>query len=454
VLFRTPGREPPGALLGSAGTDLITLASAAIRGADAYAAVRRAVHLEEGVVRVGNRFFRRDQIRELAFLAVGNAAVAMATALDAALGDLISQGLILSAVRPRDPPEFSFVHVPDPTLPCREGQRAAEQVRELLGSLTDRDLLVPLISPGALGALAEPPKGVPWEEYRSILEPVLQSPLGERLLPEVMGRLSPLQGGGLLRMAPKTPVEALVVERGDGGQSVGAGPTISRFSPAAHAVRARLKEAGLWDSWPAWAREALETEPSKPRSASIEAHTVVVAGPSDALEEAGAEANHRDRYSRLVSLHDEAPPDGAAERLLSAVEEYAPSLSNSRTRGYALFQGLSLGRPEGAEDFTVLADFLGRIHRDLRRREVAVLVFRTAGSLPPPRGAAGGIASAQVPLGPPGSGTVLDLEPGFTDVGPIAIAWIGPPGSGTLSQGGTEDGGPEAKYSLRRTHSS
>ena len=66
----------------------------AVTAADAYHALRLALRRESGTLRVGNRFFPDGRFRELAFLAVGNAANSMALAALHAVGQRLTQGFL------------------------------------------------------------------------------------------------------------------------------------------------------------------------------------------------------------------------------------------------------------------------------------------------------------------------------------------------------------------------
>lgn len=425
MLFRSPGPGKPGDALGDAGSELVETLVGAITGADAYAAVRRAVHLEDGILKVGNRFLRQDRIREVAFLAAGNAAVPMAEALERVLGDVVTQGLLISPLPPG--PDFPFQHmmVTDPTFPTREGGAAAHAALEMVSGLGERDLLIPLLSPGALGMLSAPPPGMETTEFRRFLEGVAQGPEPDLHLPEVVAALSPTQGGGLARAAQGARVEGLLVTRGGPGALLGGGPITLPIPRSVREVPHLLRRLGLWPNLPESVRGRLEggiplggTPPAAP-------HSVVVAGPADALEEAGAEAAQRDHRPRLVEVHDTSPPADAARHLLEAIETYAAPGRGTKS-GTALFQGLTLGAPEGGEDRDLLVQYLDAVHRGLRHRNVVVAALATVGSVREGLTPAGGVVDGRTPFDPGNPSQALDLAPGLTDVGLVAVGWVTP----------------------------
>lgn len=431
VLFRHLDTGEGSPEVAEARRDLVQVLTEAIRGSDAYAAVRRAVRVEEGVLRVGNGLVRRAKVREVGFLAVGHCAAAMARGFHDALGEVVTQGLVAGPEPPPEPWPFLFRKVDDDLGPSQASVALAAEALELAGGLGEKDLLVPLLSPGALGMLASPPSGMGLQEYRHLWETVRRSPRAREDLPAVAAALSPAQGGRLASAARGAHVESLVVARGEGGIPLGGGPTVALSAEAVHRAREALERTGGFEELPREVQQGLRS-PSLPAALSPErVHTVVIASPADALESAGAEAAGRKYRARLADLNDPSPPEAAADHLLAAFEERAPRTSGAGQDGIAVFSGLSLGVPEAGEDAELLSKFLTRAHAGIRRRGLSVAVLSTVGSVRPGATPSGGFVEAQTPFSPgrfePGAPHVLDLAPGFTDVGAIAVAFWTPP---------------------------
>jgi glycerate-2-kinase len=425
VLFRNPqatllaGSEPESRRAVSA------ILQEAVKGADAYLAVRRAVRREEGALRVGNLFVPEEALGEVAFVAVGNCAAPMAQALHDALGEQLTQGFVAGPMPPPPPWPFLYYPVVDPVLPTPEGMGVADHALELAGSLGERDLFIPLLSPGGLGMLGSPPPGVPLEEYRETLETVAAGPAGPSLLPLAAALWGRAQGGRLARAAARARVEALLIEYGQGGGPVAGMPTLTVAETSRERLREGLLAQGLLSRLPRPLTEAFRGPPLSPPPRT---HSVVIAGPTDALEAAGEEASDHRHRPRLLGVHDPSPPREAAQNLTGAVEEFAPLLPSKPGEGIALFQGLGLGRPEGGITREDLADFLEEAHRTLLRRNALVAILLTSGSLGDRTRPSGGIIGAQTPFDRReflrGGTGALDLRPGFSDVGAVAVAYL------------------------------
>ncbi|MFI5413695.1 MAG: DUF4147 domain-containing protein, partial [Candidatus Lutacidiplasmatales archaeon] len=127
---------------------------AAVTAADAYRSVRLALRREGGALRVGNRFVTDGRYRQVAFLALGNAANSMALGALHAVGDRLTQGFLAGPepVVPELP--FRGIRVPPGWGGAREAAEAIAASTELAAGLSEQDLLLVLLSAGAVRSMA------------------------------------------------------------------------------------------------------------------------------------------------------------------------------------------------------------------------------------------------------------------------------------------------------------
>jgi hypothetical protein len=407
----------------------------AVSAADAYRSVRLALRRESGTLRVGNRFLPDGRYREVAFLAFGNAASSMALAALHAVGDRLTQGFI--AGPEPIPPELPFHGAT--IRPGWGGDRAAADViaaaSEIASGLTEQDLLLVLLSPGALRGLLLPPPGAGAEEFNAFLADVhARGATGGEVgrIARVLG--DGAVGGRLLEQVPRADAATFVVDRGDGPGVVGGGPMRPIAQSEPEEVRSILEKYGFAaGSVPGAERSPLPSD--LPRRAVPEriARPVVIAGPGDALRAAADSLFDKGWTSRLAFLKMQDDPATSADRFLARAEEIvrAEGLApGSRTKGVATFAMLTLGLPEGVDEGPGLGQFLLRVQDGLRRREMSVGLFRTAG----------GIGSADFPpggvVGPPtdpaapwtrGRARAVPMRAGITDVGVLAVSVLPTP---------------------------
>jgi hypothetical protein len=411
----------------------------AVTAADAFRSVRLALRRDGGTLRVGNRFVADGRYREVAFLAFGNAANSMALAALRAIGDRLTQGFIAGP----DPvaPELPFRGIVVP--PGWPGGSAAPSVvtaaTELASGLTEQDLLLVLVSPGALGALALPPDGLTGSEFGSLLADVHAAGATGRetdLVARVLGTGG--VGGRLATSVTRSDAATFVIERGDGPMRVGGGP-MRPVEPAERTeARSVLTRTGLLDRVPAPARAGLAPDASAPLDARASTtRPVVVAAPSDALRSAADSVFDKGWTSRLAFLEIRDAPVAAAEQFLARTEELIRAEAmgpKSRTKGVATFAMTTLGYPEGLDEGPGLGAFLAACQSGLRRREMSVGLFRTAGAIGASTFPAGAVVGA--PGDPdakvkPGFARAVPMRRGITDVGLLAVALCRPPETGT-----------------------
>ncbi len=395
----------------------------AVSAADAYRSVRLALRRENGTLRVGNRFVPDGRYREVAFLAVGNAANSMALAALHVLGDRLTQGFLAGPEAIPDEVPFRGVRVPpgwggDPQAP--EVVRAGIELAE---GLTEQDLLLVLLSPGALRSLLLPPPEESLDAFNAFLEDAHARGASGReigLLARVLG--TGAVGGRLAPAIPRADVATFVVERGDGAGIVGGGPIRPVTSGERDEARGALARIGLDPSIvpsPPGAPLALPERVARP---------VVVAAPGDALRSAADSLFDKGWTSRLAFLQLGGPAESAADRFLDRAEELvrAENLTPaSRTKGVAAFAMLTLGLPEGVDEGPALGQFLVRAQESLRRREMSVGLFRTSGTIGSPEFPPGGVVGA--PTDPDATWTrgrarAAPMRAGITDVGLLAVA--------------------------------
>jgi len=399
---------------------------AAVEGADAYHGVRSALRRDGPTVRLGNRFAPIARFREVAFVALGHAAVSAAFGAHDALGRALTQGYIAgpNAV----PPEIPFRGtVVAPGRPGSPGAAAAlADVLELASGLTEKDLLVLLITPGASVTLAAPPPGfdgASWGAWLADVRSVGATAMEVAGLVRVLGQGG--VGGRLAHAAGSAEVLPLIVDRGEGGVTVGGGPTVPVLPTERAGARATLERLGRFASLPAPARAALSADVSLPLGSSRKLHRpVAVAGPADALRAAGDAITNRGYTSRLAAMT--IPGDAATAAtsfvdLADVVVSAAFAGGAPRSKGVVAFAPSTLEVPEGDDERRSFAEFARAASLRIRRRGMTVGVYQTS-ALPDPKGAAGIVVDAAGSTGP-STPRPLAMRPGITDVGCLLVAF-------------------------------
>jgi hypothetical protein len=416
---------------------------AAVTAADAYRSVRLALRRESGTLRLGNRFVADGRYREVAFLAFGGAANSMGLAALHAIGDRLTQGFL--AGPDEVPPELPFrgVTVPAGLATARVSEEVVRAATEIAEGLGEQDLLLVLVSPGAIRSLARPPQGASDDEFSALLTATMAAGSTGRevdLVARVVG--TGAVGGRLAAAIPRADVATFLVDRGDGTTVLGGGPMRPVDPTERVEARAALERLGLYAGLPRTVRDRLSPgaddgagSPTRylPRS-------VVVASPSDALRAAADAVFDKGWTSRLAFLEIRDGPAPGADRFLARSEELIVVeglTTDSRTKGVGTFAMTTLGLPEGLDEGPALGSFLERARKALRRREMSVGLFRTVGAVGSPLYPAGAVVGAPndpTEVVPPDRARALRMRRGITDVGLLAVGLCRPP-SATRSTG-------------------
>ena len=399
----------------------------AVTSADAYRSVRLALRRESGTLRVGNRFVTDGRYRQVAFLAFGNAANSMALAALHAVGDRLTQGFLAGPepVVPEIP--FRGVRVPPGWGGAREAKEAVAAAMEIAGGLSEQDLLLVLLSGGAVRSLTRPPPGMTEEEFGSLLRAAHEggaTGAEVALVNRVLGEGA--VAGRLARAIPNADVATLIVDRGDGPKLLGGGPMHPLGPNERNDCGALLSRLDLQEALPpaAFANEPTEGAALPERVA----RPVVVASPGDALKAAADAVFDKGWTSRLAFLDLRDTPTNAAGRFLARSEELLVAeglTSESRTKGVGAFAMTTLEVPEGVEDGPAFGQFLTSVQAGLRRREMSVGLFRTGGAVGAaeyPAGAVVGASTDPEAHVRPDRARVVAMRRGITDVGMLAVA--------------------------------
>jgi Domain of unknown function (DUF4147) len=419
-----------------------TAYQAAITAADAYRSVRFALRREEGVLRIGNRFVPDSRYRQVGFVALGNASGSMALAALHVFGDRLTQGFLAG---PEEAPvelPFRGVVIP-PGLPAYAGSaEVVEAATEIAQDLGPQDLLLLLVSPGALRALCRPPVGVAEEEFARLLGTAASAGASGRevaLLARTLGEGG--VGGRIAAAARQVDLATFVIDRGDGPGLVGGGPVDPTTPDERAESRQVLDRCGLAASLPSSALDRLAPGADVPSIPVRVSRPVVVAAPTDALRAAADAVFDRGWTSRLGYLEIRDPPEAAADTFMARAEELIAAeqlTSESATKGVAVFAMTTLGLLEGVDEGPGLAAFLQRANSLLRRREMSVGLYRTAGAIGSrafPSAAVYGPSTDPKASVRANRARALPMRGGITDVGLLAVALCGlPPGAATTAR--------------------
>jgi glycerate 2-kinase len=223
----------------------------ALRAADPNHILSSQVSLRKNVLRVGKKTYPLSRFDRVLVVGTGKASAAMAANLEEILGSRITAGWI--NVKYGHGRKLRRIHVQEAghPLPDENGFKGTQEIVKLLRNLTERDLVIFLISGGGSALLPSPRPGITLEEKQSVTDLLLRSGATIQEINVLRKHLSLLKGGGLARMAHPATLISLILSDviGDPLDAIASGPTVpdpTRFEDCARI----LDRYELWEKIP------------------------------------------------------------------------------------------------------------------------------------------------------------------------------------------------------------
>lgn len=223
----------------------------------------------------------------------GKAAAAMASAVENHYQGSIHQGLVVTRHHHGLPLKKIEVVEADHPVPGPAGQKAAERILQLAGSVGSDDLLLCLISGGGSALLTLPAPGLDMDDIRTVNKALLKSGATIHEFNCVRKHLSAISGGRLARAANGARVVSLIISDvpGDDLSVIASGPTVGDPTTFADAreilARYKIVPPPAIAAFLADAKEET-VKPDDPCLTRVE--NILIAKPQDALEAAAAYA--------------------------------------------------------------------------------------------------------------------------------------------------------------------
>ena len=267
---------------------IIAVLEAAIRAVDPREAVRSHVALRGDDLRIGDRDYRLNEIDHVFVIGGGKAGTPMAAAIGEILGARITAGTVnvkyghtaagggwkvrfehrlATGGEPKtDMPRVSLRADTGPIaiveaghpVPDEAGLDGARRIVALLDQLTERDLVIVLLSGGGSALLPLPVNGITLADYQTLTGLLLRCGADITEINVVRKHCAQLQGGQLARLAAPAQAATLILSDvvGTPLDAIASGPTVPDRSSFADAWDI-LARYGIAEQAPANVQEHL-----------------------------------------------------------------------------------------------------------------------------------------------------------------------------------------------------
>jgi len=231
----------------------------ALLAADPVEAVHRHFRVKGGLLQVGDIDYFLNQFKRIWVMGAGKASAKMAKAIEEALGDRVSGGVVIVKYGCGEKLKLVSVLEAGHPIPDRAGLKATEDLLSLAKKIDKDDLVINLISGGGSALLAAPPEGIALEDCQSLTELMLRAGMKIDEMNTVRKRLSRVTGGRLARAVYPATIISLILSDviGDKLEVIASGPTVPDTTNLSQAVDL-LERYKIWGQTPARIQEFLK----------------------------------------------------------------------------------------------------------------------------------------------------------------------------------------------------
>ena len=180
----------------------------------------------------------------------GKASAQMAIALEQMLGNRLEGGMVIVPDRYGAPCDKVRIFEAAHPMPDRRGVKATKQLMALTQSLSQRDLLIVLLSGGASSLLCAPSTGLTLAAKRRTTQLLVRSGATIHDINIVRKHLSAIKGGQLAQATSATILTLIMSDVvGDDLSTIGSGPTVTDSSTFQDAIDI-LQQYSIWSKVP------------------------------------------------------------------------------------------------------------------------------------------------------------------------------------------------------------
>jgi hydroxypyruvate reductase len=312
--------------------------SAALAAVDPAQAIRQNVSLEGDSLRIGQRSYDLSSYERIFVAGGGKAGSPMVAAIEEILGQRITAGLV-NVKHGYLPPEAAdvqrveIVQAGHPT-PDEAGRRGAERMVEMLSNLTERDLVICLISGGGSALMTLPQPTISLADVQALTGALLRCGATINEINAVRKHISRIKGGQLARLVHPAQVASLILSDvvGNPLDVIASGPTVPDTTTFAQAYGV-LEKYDLLDKVPTSIVEHLaagvaDKIPDTPKEGEVVFATVynlIVGSNEIAARAALNQAQESGFNTQLLSTYVEGEAREVAKVLAAVAKEMAQS---------------------------------------------------------------------------------------------------------------------------------
>jgi hydroxypyruvate reductase len=236
------------------------LISAAVNAADPRKSLRRTLTRKGNQLKAAGISYDLSRFGRIVCVGAGKASGQMAVALEQVLGETLEGGIVIVKDGYEAPCKKVRIFEAGHPVPDQRSIKASKQIMSLVQSLTQRDLLIVLLSGGASSLLCAPSAGLTLSDKQRTTRLLLHSGAPIHAINIVRKHVSAIKGGQLAQ-ATSANILTLIISDvlGDDLATIGSGPTFRDSSTFQDAIEI-LKQYKIWSRLPGSVQHHLQKE--------------------------------------------------------------------------------------------------------------------------------------------------------------------------------------------------
>lgn len=194
---------------------------------DSAKRIRQLVSLTGSTLRIGTKKWDLSQKRNVFLICGGKASNATGMALEAILGDRLTQGIVIvKSLEPQDRFKRCEVFVGGHPLPNMEGYRGCLRILEMIDAANESDLVISAISGGTSALMSCPIEGFTLEEEILTTDVMLKSGASIFEINSIRRHISRINGGHLAQRIEAKGAEMILLMHLDAVGFAATGDTV------------------------------------------------------------------------------------------------------------------------------------------------------------------------------------------------------------------------------------
>ena len=212
---------------------------AALDAADPYRLVKENLDFKNQTLRIGDKIIKVEKESRIVVIALGKASLEMARAAVYVLEGKIDHGVCICKHNPErvDLPRIEIFESAHP-IPDERSVRAANLIKEAVTNLSEKDIVLLLLSGGGSSLACLPAEGILLSDIQRVTGFLLKNGASINEMNIVRKHLDIFKGGGFARMVMPTKLAVLVLSDVIGSplDVIASGPAIQDSSTYADAI--------------------------------------------------------------------------------------------------------------------------------------------------------------------------------------------------------------------------